>query len=87
MTTTLIIQDKLAEQLSKIAENEHRSVEAVLHSALAQYQSPHKNNHATGALPTSNEAVTVSDKMFDDEVSVTVHKTVSNYYQKKFSRD
>ncbi len=78
MTTTLIIADDLTTQLSKIANNEQRSVEAVLRSALAHYEARPQNS-------ASNRTALATNEMFDDEVSMAVHKKVSDYYLKKHS--
>ena len=83
--TTLIIEDELATQLSKIAKNEQRSVEEVLRSALDLYSSIPQ--HEKLKSKTSKEALLAMDGMFDDDItdlSTTVRETMAAYYKKKY---
>jgi len=85
--TTLIIEDELAAQLNTIANNEQRSVEAVLRSALALYATLPKDNESNTTPMTSDAVLASMDGMFDDDVtdlSSTVRETMSAYYQKKY---
>lgn len=83
--TTLIIEDELAIQLSKIARSEQRSVEDVLRSALDLYSSLPQDEKLKSK--TSKEALLAMDGMFDDDItdlSTTVRETMAAYYKKKY---
>lgn len=85
----LNIRQDLADQLQKIADREHRTVDDVLQDLLAHYQPP--TGKESIRLPDPNiDPFEAMCGMFDDpitDLSETVRETMEEFYRKRYGTD